>query len=137
MEMRAGNGWAMGAEGSGGAKRGWACIGLALDCLNDSNTSHTCQGPGRAGRWALRGEGLGKQGWGMRWACSRLLKWFKYFTYLTNAEKGWAVGAGGIGVELNDSTTTRNTMKTSHGGPVRAGWPAVCFLYLLCIGVEL
>ena len=33
---RAGNGWAVGAEGSGRERRGWACIGRALDCFNDS-----------------------------------------------------------------------------------------------------
>ena len=56
----------VGAEGSAGAKRGWACIGLALDYSNDSKTSQ---------RWA--GSGGGKERLGVQWACIRLLTLLK------------------------------------------------------------
>ena len=58
---------------------------FALDCVNDSNTSH----------WAV-GVGLGWQrGVGRALDCIRLLKWLKYFAYLSRAGNGWAMGAEG------------------------------------------
>ena len=57
----------VGAEGSARAKRGWACIGLALEYSNDSKTAQ---------RWVLGGLGV-KERSGVQWACIRLLKLLK------------------------------------------------------------
>ena len=73
----------MGAEGSGGAKRGWAYIGLELSYSNTAQTSLTEQGRAKHGK-----------------AVGASIKIFKYFT--KKLKKTIAnCGVVGAGLEFN------------------------------------